>query len=100
MSYESIEAVDKIFVELKKNLYDIKSTFPELSEKSKNEIKKREDMILSLISKKYEEHLNRLNDEKEYKGSTFVESVSVMENSVSKQREIRKYIETYCHLHK
>ena len=98
MSYECIEAVDKIFVELKKNLYDIKSTFPELSEKSRNEIKKREDMILSLISNKYEEHLNRLNDEKEYKGSTFVESVSIMENSVSKQREIRKYIENYCQL--
>ena len=100
MSYECIEAVDKIFVELKKNLTEIKSTFPELSEKNKKEIKNREDLVLSLISKKYEEHLIRLNVEKDYKGSSFVESVSIMENSVSKQREIRKYIELYCHLKK
>jgi phosphate:Na+ symporter len=100
MSYECIEAVDKIFVELKKNLNVIKSTFPELSKRSKDEIKKREDLILRLISMKYEEHLNRLNEEKDYKGSTFVESVSIMENSVSKQREIRKYIENYKLLNK
>ena len=48
-----------------------------------------------IISKKYEEHLLRLNEEKDYKGSTFVESVSIMETSVSKQREIRKYMENY-----
>jgi len=100
MSYETIEAVDKIFCELRKNLDDIKSTFPEMSEKAKAEIKKREDNILALISRKYEEHLSRLNEERDYKGSNFVESVSIMETSVSKQREIRKYIEKYKELNK
>ena len=95
MSYESIEAVDKIFKKFVKNLEDIKSHFPNLSQEAKIEIKKREEIILDIISKKYEEHLLRLNEEKDYKGSTFVESVSIMETSVSKQREIRKYMENY-----
>jgi phosphate:Na+ symporter len=95
MSYESVEAVDKIFIEFRKNLVSIRKVFPVLSKKEKNEIKSREENILSLVSQKYEEHLKRLNQEKEYKGSSFVESVSVMENSASKQREIRKYMEKY-----
>ncbi|MBN2367419.1 Na/Pi cotransporter family protein, partial [Candidatus Woesearchaeota archaeon] len=99
MSYESIEAVDKIFIELKKNLVLMKSKFPDLSKSTIIEIKKREDHILSLISQKYEDHMNRLHEEKEeYSGSTFVESVSIIETSVSKQREIRKFIQRYREL--
>jgi phosphate:Na+ symporter len=100
MTYESVEAVDKIFIELNRNLENIKATFPHLTEKTRKNIKKREDQILELISKKYEEHLSRLNTDHDYKGSTFVESVSIMETSVSKQREIRKFMESYGELNK
>ena len=52
MSYESIEAVDKIFKKFVKNLEDIKSHFPNLSQEAKIEIKTREEIILDIISKK------------------------------------------------
>jgi len=100
ISYESIEAVDSVFKQLRTNLITIKDTFPDLSSSDRRHIKSREDEILALISRKYKEHLDRLNDDVGYKGSTFVESVSIMENSASKQREIRKFLEKYVKLNK
>ena len=41
-----------------------------------------------------------LNTEKDYKGSNFIESISIIENSVSKQRELRKHMENYTKLSK
>ncbi len=98
MSYESIEAVDKIFIDLRKNLVKIKESFPYLPRNTRIEIKKIEDDILTLISTRYEDHINRLHEDKDYKGSTFVESVAIMETSASKQREIRKFLERYADL--
>ena len=69
-----------------------------MSNKRKKDIKQREDAILNLISQKYKEHLRRMNTEKDYKSQNFVESVSIMETSVPKQREIRKYMENYSKL--
>lgn len=100
LSYESIEAVDRIFVGLKRNLNEIKECFPNLPDHIKTDIKKREDHILSGISTRYEEHLSRLQEENDYKGSTFVESMAIMETSISKQREIRKFVERYSKLNK
>ncbi len=95
VQFETIEAVDKIFSELKINLEKIKTSFPHLSNKRKKDIKLREENMLDIISEKYKEHLKRMNTEKGYKGQNFVESVSIMEDSVSKQREIRKHMESY-----
>ncbi|MEK6917004.1 MAG: hypothetical protein AABW92_04630, partial [Nanoarchaeota archaeon] len=99
LPYESIEAVDKIYHKMKLNLDIIQKEFPYISEKIYHELKNNEEEILDLINARYEEHLIRLQDgDKEYKGSTFVESVTIMENSVSKLREIRKFCEKYSEL--
>ena len=98
MSYDSIEVVDTIFKEFNKNVILLKSSFPNMTTKVRNEIKAGEDRILDLITKKYGEHLARLQLKREYHGSTFVELISIMEASVSKLREIRKLSRKYSRL--
>ncbi len=98
MSYESIEAVDKILRKFRKNIENLQTSFPHISKKLHAELKQCEEQILDIINKKYEEHLNRLQADEDYHGSTFVESISLMETAVSKLREIRKLSEKYSGL--
>ncbi|MBT7392736.1 Na/Pi cotransporter family protein [archaeon] len=98
MSYESIEAVDTINKKFKATLLILKENLPYVAKKMHNKIKGSEEEILNLINKKYEEHIERLQEENDYKGGTFVESISIIESSVSKMREIRKLCEKFTKL--
>ena len=98
MPYDSIEVVDKIFKEFQQNVILLKSSFPNMGQKVRDKIKAGEDRILDMITQRYEEHLVRLQMGSHYHGSTFVESISIMESSVSKLREIRKLSRNYSRL--
>ena len=103
MDYESVEAVDKVLRNFRKNLDTLRDGFPYIDRKLHSVLKGREEEILDLINDRYESHLSRLSDEysdDDYHGSTFVETISVMESSLSKIREIRKLGEKYADITK
>lgn len=95
IEFELIESVNHVFLEFKKNNTLIKNNYPVLNEKTIQNIKKREKTITQTINKKYEQHLQKLNKNKKYQGSIFVEAIAILESASSKQRDIRKYIEQY-----
>ncbi len=92
---DSITAVTKLFTRFKTNLIKLKKTFPSWSPKLREELKGKEEEILSIVNTLYKDHLKRLQKETGYNGSSFVESISVMENAVFRLRQIRKLLEKY-----
>jgi phosphate:Na+ symporter len=97
MPVESVEAVEKIYKQFNENLIALITTFPEITQEQFKELKDGEEEIIALVNRQYNEHLKRLCRE-DYEGTTFVESISIMETSVSKLREVRKHMEKYSKL--
>jgi len=55
-------------------------------------LKQEEEKIYAQIREEFDMHVHKLQEEKEYNGSIFVDAVSIIELSVSKVRDIRKLL--------
>lgn len=55
-------------------------------------LKQEEEKIYAQIRGEFDMHMHKLQEEREYNGSIFVDAVSIIELSVSKVRDIRKLL--------
>jgi phosphate:Na+ symporter len=61
-------------------------------EKTLMEFKNKEEEIYAQIREEFDNHVERLQEDKKYNGNIFVDAVSIIELSVSKVRDIRKLL--------
>lgn len=86
----SIQEIEKQFIDL---LNILKATIKKNGPENLQQLKELEAQISKEIEKHLDIHIQKLQNEKGYVGSVFIDSLSVMELSVAKVREIRKILE-------
>lgn len=87
-----IEKITEMFNKLMVLFDLIKEQVLSPKEKELVKIKEKEEEIYSIVNSAFNSHVQKLQEEGKYHGNTFVDSVSIIEASVSKLRDIRKLL--------
>ena len=87
-----IEKITEMFNKLMVLFNLIKEQVLSPKEKELVKVKEKEEEIYSIVNSAFNSHVQKLQEEGKYHGNTFVDSVSIIEASVSKLRDIRKLL--------
>ena len=87
-----IEKITEMFNKLMVLFDLIKEQVLSPKEKELVKVKEKEEEIYSIVNSAFNSHVQKLQEEGKYHGNTFVDSVSIIEASVSKLRDIRKLL--------
>lgn len=98
-SHQSLKGIEIISNKFEDSFKEVKKIFlKNSSEKVKKKFGRSE--IEPIINKLYESHIKILKLEATYSGSLFVESISLIENSISKLREVVNLSNIYSNIKK
>ena len=87
-----IEKLTDIHNRLIELFRDMEDVIQNPIEKTLLELKDKEEQIYAHIRDEFDNHVERLQEDKKYNGNIFVDAVSIIELSVSKARDIRKLL--------
>ncbi len=87
-----IEKITEMFNKLMVLFDLIKEQVLSPKEKELVKVKEKEEEIYFVVNSAFNSHVQKLQEEGKYHGNTFVDSVSIIEASVSKLRDIRKLL--------
>ena len=87
-----IEQITEMFNKLMVLFDLIKEQVLSPKEKELVKVKEKEEEIYFVVNSAFNSHVQKLQEEGKYHGNTFVDSVSIIEASVSKLRDIRKLL--------
>ncbi len=87
-----IEKITEMFNKLMVLFDLIKQQVLSPKEKELVKVKEKEEEIYSIVNSAFNSHVQKLQEEGKYHGNTFVDTVSIIEASVSKLRDIRKLL--------
>jgi len=83
----SIKGIDEVYKKFEEAFEELKKAFPDKDPIHAKRITER-NSIEPLINRKYNENIPLLREEFQYSGSIFAETISLIENSISKIREV------------
>jgi phosphate:Na+ symporter len=95
LSQKSISNIKTVHGRFSENLAIIARDAPSLRDKGRQTIRKNDRLLRDMINSGYRDHLRKIQSQKTYAGSSFVEVISIIESSNAKLREIRKLAESY-----
>jgi len=94
-SPDSIVELEKVYGKIEENMLIIRDSLPAIPARNIEFMRKNDNAFRALVNLGYQEHMKRLYAQKAYAGTSFVEAMSILEDTNAHVREIRKLSELY-----